>query len=75
MKKINMSIVDADKLSKWLVIRKLPPPIYAAIVAIFLINDTFLIKKYKNTCIIEKKVVILQPDLLCGGVYICVHIT
>ena len=31
-----------------------PPPIYAAVVAIFLINDTFLIKKYKNTCIIEK---------------------
>ena len=40
-----------------------------------LIYDIVLIKRLKIICVFEKKVVILQPDLLCGGVYICVHIT
>ena len=29
----------------------------------------YIIKKNEFPCIIEKKVVILQPDLLCGIVY------
>lgn len=29
----------------------------------------FIIKKNEFPCIIEKKIVILQPDLLCGIVY------
>ena len=37
-----------------------------------LIYDIVLIKRLKIICVFEKKVVILQPDLLCGGVYICV---
>ena len=30
---------------------------------------TYIIKKNEFPCIIEKKIVILQPDLLCGIVY------
>ena len=29
----------------------------------------YVIKKNEFPCVIEKKVVILQPDLLCGIVY------